>query len=285
MCELLGISCSIPTSPQPYLGLFRKRGRKFRDGGGNPHGWGVALYPDGKGVMVIKEDIPAASSRLARFVSGYEQLRSQVFVAHVRKASRGFVVYRNSHPFSRELRGRDYVFAHNGTIHNAKMLSLGRFRPVGGTDSERLFCHILDHLESRRIRRWSEKDFLEFWNFLVAVNRRVSDNQKSRNKLNMLLTDGNTLIAYSDVFGRGTLHKLTISPQVEIDPACPQGDGIPGGSLTILTTKPLDDKPGWMSMQPGELCAVRSGVIVFSSGSAATNDEPGRIHKGRDDDL
>jgi predicted glutamine amidotransferase len=35
------------------------------------------------------------------------------------------------------------VFAHNGTVRSARDLPLGRFRPIGSTDSEHAFCAML----------------------------------------------------------------------------------------------------------------------------------------------
>ena len=72
---------------------------------------------------------------------------------------------------------------------------------------------------------------------------------------------------------------LSISTQAGNDLACPQGDGILESSITILATKPFGDDPRWNSMEPDELCAVINGVVDFPSGSAATNDEPGHLHK------
>jgi len=91
MCELLGISSSVRIRPGRYFAAFRKRGRELPEGKGNPDGWGIALYPDRKAVQLIKEAIPAATSRLCEFVSSYEHVPSRTFIAHVRKASRGIL--------------------------------------------------------------------------------------------------------------------------------------------------------------------------------------------------
>src|SRR5208337_3145268 len=55
MCELLGISCSARVKPARYFKTFRRRGEELPEGEGNPDGWGIALYPDGKAVQVIKK--------------------------------------------------------------------------------------------------------------------------------------------------------------------------------------------------------------------------------------
>jgi predicted glutamine amidotransferase len=276
VCELLGISSSEKVSLAPYWEIFRKRGKKFREGAGNPDGWGLAVYPDGKGALVIKEDLPGATSKLSKFLSTYDLLKSKIIIGHVRKASRGAVRFSNSHPFSRELGGVQYVLAHNGTIRGSRRLSLGRFTPVGSTDSERLFCSLLDHIDKDGIRSWSEKNLFGLRDFLLTTNRRPTRDEAKPNKINLLLSDGTTLICYNDSFGRGTLHRLmipfcetlhvgnTLSDQANGD------DRIPKRSLVVLATRPLDNDPGWVAMQSGELCALRDGQLVFSSGKAGT---------------
>lgn len=284
MCELLGISCNIKIRPVPYFELFRKRGREFPDGSGCFHGWGIALYPGGrKSVQVIKEAVPAKASRLAKFLSSYQRLRSRIFVVHIRRASRGSVAYRNSHPFCREVLGKEYVFAHNGTIRNSRRLSLGRFMPVGTTDSEHLFCHILNFIEHKGIYSWTEEDLVEFWKLLVSINLMSTKNKSKSNKVNILLSDGEILISYSDFYGNGALHKLTIHSYEESDGGnIPAGDdesvnGMPTRSTVIVATNPLDDDPGWVAMDPGGLRAFRNGVLVSRVGPANQCMSPPKI--------
>ena len=239
---------------------------------GNPDGWGIALYPDGRAVQVIKEAIPAASSKLSEFLSTYEHMCSKIFLAHVRKASRGVVTYSNTHPFCREIHGRDYAFAHNGTIRNIRRFSLGRHKPVGKTDSERLFCHILNFIEQRGICDWTEENLFEFWKFLIGINRRPTKDKP--NKLNLLLSDGETLIAYTDFYGIGTLYQLMLRVHGEVLScgrklsACSQIMENNEESICIVATRPVSCDKLWVSMEPGELCAFRNGVQVFSSGKS-----------------
>jgi predicted glutamine amidotransferase len=239
---------------------------------GNPDGWGIALYPDGRAVQVIKEDIPAASSQLSRFLARYENLCSKIFVAHIRKASRGAVTYSNSHPFSRVVRGRDYVFAHNGTIRTFRGFRLGRFRPIGDTDSERLFCLILSFIKEKRTIEWNGDDLIEFRKFLVLINRMTGKDPRKPNKLNILLSDGETLIAYTDLYGSGRLHRLLLQEYGEslVDESdhseCRQFNDGCGKSIAVIATNPAPDDKRWITMEPGELCALRNGSVVFSSG-------------------
>jgi glutamine amidotransferase len=273
MCELLGISCSVKVRPVRYFKAFRQRGQELENEQGNPHGWGIALYPDGKAVQVIKEPIPAACSKLSEFLTTYEHFCSKIFIAHVRKASRGVVTFSNTHPFCREVRGKDYAFAHNGTIRSIRRFSPGRYKPVGTTDSEHLFCHILNFIEQRGIRDWSEEDLLEFWKFLIGINRWSTKDKP--NKLNLLLTDGETLISYSDFYGIGGLYRLMLRVHGEILArgrklsACSQIMENNEESICIVATRPVSCDKLWVSMEPGELCALRNGVLIFSSGKAA----------------
>lgn len=237
----------------------------------------MAIYPDGKAVQVIKEPIPAATSPLAEFLSTYEHLYSKIFIAHVRKASRGVVSYSNTHPFSREVLGRDYAFVHNGTIRSDRRLPLGRHKPVGDTDSEHLFCHILNFIEQPGIRGWAEDALLDFWKLLISINCRPTKDKP--NKLNLLITDGETLLAYSDFYGNGTLHRLMLRVHAELvsngsnpSPA-PQPKNTHEESIAIVATMPISGDKRWEPMAPGELCTFRDGMRVFSTGK--TNAQQG----------
>ena len=275
MCELLGISCGARVRPVRYFKTFQRRGQELLEGQGNPDGWGIALYPDGRAVQVIKEAIPAASSKLSEFLSTYEHLCSKIFIAHIRKASRGVVTYSNTHPFSREVGGREYAFAHNGTVRGIRSFQLGRHKPVGDTDSEHLFCHILNFIDQRGICGWTEEDLIEFWKFLISINRQPTKDQTKPNKLNLLLSDGETLLAYTDFYGNGSLYRLMLRVQSELisrgsnSSSRPQPKDNNEESICIVATRPIGGYKRWVSMEPGELCAMRNGVQVFSTGKAA----------------
>ncbi len=148
MCELLGINFNLPVSPEISFKGFCLHGEK------NPDGWGVAFYPD-RAAQIIEEPLKAGESQLAAFLQNYRPLKSKIFIFHVRSASRGSVSYSNTHPFSRELKGKEYVFAHNGTLSNYRdKLKLERFEPVGNTDSEYAFCYLLDSIAKEGISNW-----------------------------------------------------------------------------------------------------------------------------------
>jgi len=78
-------------------------------------------------------------------------------IAHIRYATTGAVSLENVHPFSRELWGIQWTFAHNGQVPKFDASTaledqplLGQkttiddlhYNPVGDTDSEAVFCAI-----------------------------------------------------------------------------------------------------------------------------------------------
>ena len=138
MCELMAMSFDRPASADFSLREFALRGEE------NADGWGLAWYPD-RSLAIVKEPLKWASSRYASFLETYPTLLSRIYLAHVRhKTMGGEPTHADTHPFHREMGGRDYCFAHNGTLDGpAWDLPLGRHLPLGETDSERFFCHLL----------------------------------------------------------------------------------------------------------------------------------------------
>lgn len=144
MCELLGMNCNVPTDICFSFTGFRERG-----GATNVHrdGWGIAFF-EGRGVRVFLDPQPSCQSPVAELVRHYP-IRSLNVIAHIRKATKGTVSLENTHPFMRELWGRYWIFAHNGHLNDYAPTLDGSFLPVGQTDSELVFCHLLQTLRLR----------------------------------------------------------------------------------------------------------------------------------------
>ena len=237
------------------------RGFRHRSSG-NPHGWGLAYYPD-ESAQVFKEPISAKRSELAEFVGNYKGVKSRIFIAHVRFASRGGLARKNTHPFQRELNGRDYVFAHNGTMGVDWNYDMASCRPIGDTDSELVFCHILSKINERGIEEWSKEDFIWLQNLAHELN--------SLGSLNFMLSDGTFLFAYHDSFGYNSLYHLRReAPYHEIrllDEDWMVNLSEEKSTDTrgyIIATKPLTDEK-WVKFKNGEMIVVRDGEIVFDS--------------------
>lgn len=265
MCELLGISSNKAIRPNILFKGFKHRGEK------NPHGWGLALYPD-KGVQIFKEPLKGNESQLANFLSNYNVIGSKHFIAHVRKISSGAISYRNTHPFDRELNGKSYVFAHNGTLYKYRKLDVGRFCPIGETDSEHLFCHLLTWMDENEFNASDCNKLDDLRDHLQVINQlRANDGKNS--KLNCLLSDGETLICYSDLYINNGLHWLNR----------PQGYSYKGPMLSdedydisfriekgedqnvhIIATKKMTKEFGWQNFMRGELKVYKNGELIFS---------------------
>lgn len=256
MCELLGMSFNQPIKPTLSFRGFRHRGES------NPHGWGLAFYPD-KSVQVIKEPIKASGSSLSEFIENYPQIKSKIFIAHVRYTSVGSKSHKNTHPFQRELDGRDFVFAHNGTLHNYNGLFTGRFTPVGKTDSEHAFCHIINYIEEREINRWTAKHFRWLWNQLKTVN--------NHGNFNCIFSDGEYLFCYYDKKGYNGLCFVqrkapfnTVRLEDEDFEINLTEEKDPSQKGFIIATRRLTDER-WENFHPEELIAFKNGDIIFSS--------------------
>eukprot|EP01155_Anaeramoeba_flamelloides_P007889 Anaeramoba_flamelloidesa114951_5.p2 GENE.a114951_5~~a114951_5.p2 ORF type:complete len:128 (-),score=3.02 a114951_5:47-430(-) len=126
MCELLGMSANVPTDICfSFTGLMQRGGRT------GPHrdGWGIAFY-EGKGLRSFHDPEPSADSRIARLVADYS-IKSRVVISHIRQANVGSVCLENTHPFSRELWGYTWTYAHNGQLDPALFdWPLQFYRPV-----------------------------------------------------------------------------------------------------------------------------------------------------------
>jgi len=138
------MNCNVPTDI-----CFSFTGFQARGGVTDVHrdGWGIAFF-EGRGVRVFLDPQPSCESPVAELVRHFP-IHSLNVIAHIRKATQGAVGLENTHPFMRELWGRYWIFAHNGNLEDYAPALDGSFLPVGQTDSELTFCHLLQTLRLR----------------------------------------------------------------------------------------------------------------------------------------
>ena len=142
MCELFAFSSSNPTRARFLLDEFRLHGCAK---GPSCDGWGLA-FCDGDSAQVYREDKPAAYSEWLNFLLHHENY-SQCVISHIRKATQGAINLQNTQPFLRENHGSKHVFSHNGDLKNFKdHCVFDRYQPIGDTDSEFAFCHLMDRV-------------------------------------------------------------------------------------------------------------------------------------------
>jgi glutamine amidotransferase len=254
MCELLGLCFDAPVTAEISIHEFATRGHD------NPDGWGLAWYPDNS-VAVIKEAIPWHSSKHTVFLESYSAIRSKIFIGHVRhRTVGGPVTHADTHPFVRELDGREYCFAHNGTLVDLSVnFPLGRFRPLGGTDSEHAFCHLLDALAAEGRDLHLEENWEWLHQKLLAMNR--------HGRMNFLISDGHSLVCYRDAGGHKALtwramQNYTPNPsRLQDDELQVDLEVAEATSGLVIATCPLSGT-GWQPVEAGEMFVIRNGQLV-----------------------
>jgi len=255
MCELLGMECNVPTDI-----VFSFSGLALRGGARGPHadGWGLALY-EGKAVRTFLEPAAAADSKLATYVRSHP-IKTLLAIAHVRKRTRGPVSLANTHPFVRELWGRNFTFAHNGTVRGVKRLPLGRFRPIGTTDSERAFCVLLGRLE-KAFPGGYPADREKLWRAVAAAGAQLGES----GTFNFLLGDGTQLFArcatkLSYIVRKAPFRKATLADDdlsVDFSEVT-----TPRDRVAVIATAPLTRDEAWTIGRPGEMWVFRRGRLA-----------------------
>ena len=256
MCELLGMSANVPTDMCfSFAGLTRRGGHT----GPHTDGWGVAFY-EGKACRAFHDPQPSAASDIAKFLRGFP-IKSRIAISHIRRANRGKVGLENTHPFTRELWGRSWTFAHNGQLRGVKSWALDGFRPIGTTDSEHIFCWMLGRLRAR----WSEAPKPAALDKVVGELCREID---EAGVFNLLMSDSRSLYAYCSTrltritrrfpFGHATL----IDDDLSIDFA---RHTTPRDVVTVVATQPLTRDETWTPIPKRALLTLRDGVEVGTS--------------------
>ena len=254
MCQLLGMNCNTPTDVCFSFAGFHRRG-----GATDKHvdGWGIAFY-EGPGCRLFIDTKPASDSPVAELVKTYP-IHSLNVIAHIRKATVGGVALENTHPFVREMWGRYWSFAHNGTLKGFAPRLSGPFRPVGATDSERAFCYLLQTL--RAAFPGGEPGTASLQAALAATTAEIA----RFGEFNYLLSNGQLLFAYCATnlgyivrkapFSRAHL----VDEDYEVDFSTVAA---PTDKVAVIATKPLTDNETWTAMAPAELLAFRDGEPV-----------------------
>ena len=269
MCELFGLSSSRPVALTISLQVFARHG-----GIEGPHkdGWGVAYYEQ-KDVRLIKDTGAASESEWVHFLEGH-RLRSTLILSHIRKATQGARTYSNTQPVVRELGGRMHVFAHNGDLKGLKDaadLKLGRFLPVGDTDSEWAFCALLDRMTDL----WPGTAGVPDLNERLARIARFAEALRPLGPANFIYVDGDALFAHGHRRKQAN-GELAPPGLCVLERRCaPEGDDMAVDGLTLeageqdvalVASVPLTDEP-WRPLKEGEVVALRNGQVVTAAES------------------
>lgn len=249
------MECNVPTDI-----VFSFSGLAIRGGARGPHadGWGLALY-EGRAVRTFLEPESAASSKLAAYVRSHP-IKTLLAIAHVRKRTRGPVSLANTHPFVRELWGRHFTFAHNGTVRGVRRHALGRWRPIGTTDSELAFCALLHRLE-RAFPRGYPPRARDLWPVVAEAASDIG----ARGMFNFLLGDGAHLFARCAtklcyIIRQAPFKKATLADEdLSVDFA---EVTTPRDRVAVVATAPLTRDEAWTHGTPGEMWVFRKGRLA-----------------------
>lgn len=256
MCELLGMSANVPTDICfSFSGLMERGGRT----GPHKDGFGITFY-EGKGFRNFKDADPSCDSAIAKLIRDYP-IKSCTVISHIRQANRGRICLENTHPFTRCLWGKNWTFAHNGQLSNyQKKLTIKYHVPIGNTDSELAFCWLLDNV-FEKFGRSKPKNMKAVFTYVA----KLCDSLRELGVYNMMLTDGEYLLAYCT----NNLHWITrkapfakaslIDTEMSIDF---NQHTTPNDIVTVISTQPLTHNERWHKMAIGESKLLKFGVEV-----------------------
>jgi transglutaminase-like putative cysteine protease/predicted glutamine amidotransferase len=236
-----------------------------------PDGWGIGYYPGGEpSACVLKEPAPESGSIRSEIVKAWDHLASSIFVVHIRTATWGQNSDANTQPFLRAHGGRDWLFGHSGSLRDRLVID-GRFEPVGSTDTELVFCDLLNRIEDAGWKSIGEIDLVRLGRELEELNQHGS--------LSLVMSDGHDLLVYADANDEGSLHLAQLLPPH--GPSLALGDddlwielsrrGEISRKGVVIASTPLAREAGrtleWTRIPPKHLLIVRQGAIVSEIGA------------------
>ena len=259
MCQLLGMNCNTPTDIVFSFEGFHRRGGLTDH---HADGWGIAFFED-KGCRLFLDDKPSAESPVAHLVRQYP-LKSKNVIAHIRKATQGVTRLVNAHPFNREMWGYYWIFAHNGDLKDFHPPRGQYYRPVGDTDSERAFCHILETLR----QQWDEMPGLAA---LASAIAPLAAEIARHGTFNFMLSNGECLMAFCStklhyIVRQSPFHTAhLVDEDISVDFSEVTS---PDDRVAVIATEPLTDNEVWLSMNPGALIVFREGEPCIQTETA-----------------
>lgn len=254
MCQLLGMNCATPTDI-----TFSFRGFSQRAGITSDHcdGFGIAFFED-KACRLFVDNQSAVESPIAELVRNYP-IKSRNVIAHIRKATQGKINLENSHPFMRELWGRQWIFAHNGDLHGFEPTLSGRFTPIGNTDSERSFCYLLDQLVQKF--GYEEPTLDQVFDLLLELSPKIAEH----GTFNFCLSNGQALFSYAVTKLHWLVREYPFQPAqlIDIDVEVDFSQvTTPEDRVAVITTEPLTQNETWLAYAPGEMILFQHGQPI-----------------------
>ncbi|TXD14460.1 class II glutamine amidotransferase [Extensimonas vulgaris] len=260
MCQLLGMNANTPTDLNFSFTGFTQRGGRTDQ---HADGWGIAFF-ENKGLRHFVDPQRAVDSPLADLLRRYP-IHSCNVIAHIRKATQGRVALENCHPFVRELWGRYWVFAHNGDLKDFRPRLHTHFHPVGDTDSEHVFCWIMQELAKSHAGVPSVAE-------LTLTLRELAARVAPHGTFNFLLSNGQALWAHAStqLHYLERRHPFTQARLSDEDLSIDfSAHTRPSDRVALVVTAPLTRDEVWTRMAPGELRVFVDGTSHSGGAGAA----------------
>lgn len=232
MCEIYGFSGKREKELNNDLREF------YSHACDHPNGWGLALL-DHSVPEITREVCRADRSELLSERLSHP-VTAKTALAHIRLATIGNEDHDNCHPFTAvDQSGRSWTLIHNGTIFDSDKLNKYVFRQKGETDSERILLYMVDRINEATVKAERELNAEERF----AILDGIVSNSSPKNKLNLLIDDGELLYAHTNF--KDSLYERK------------DDDGV------TISTCPLTDS-GWRHVPFTRLIAYHKGERVLS---------------------
>ncbi|MGE0547755.1 MAG: class II glutamine amidotransferase [Kofleriaceae bacterium] len=245
-----------------------------------PDGWGLGYYPAGEpSAAILKEPAPPQASIRSQLALAWEQVASSLFVLHIRHATWGALSDANTQPFSRTWGRRDWLIGHAASLDRKPAEVPGPFEPVGSTDTEQIFCALLNRFCERGWRSLADVDLDVLSEWLLAMD--------DAGGMTMCLTDGRDLLAYADRSGDPLWLGMLSPPYERI--AIGDNDldidltrrGAKSRKGVIVCSDQLEPRDGdattalsWRQLPAGHLIVVRQGAVLVERAASGTIEPP-----------
>jgi len=266
MSDLLALSFDSVTAPAISL----KEALVHQDSTGDfgaPRGWGFGWYPGVEMAgQILKDPATGAEDPAVGVLRDWNRFGSTTFICHFRGPAH-HRTQSDAQPFLRNFSGRAWIIAHSGTLEGdwRHKLPLGEkpvFEPVGRTDTEHLFCWILNRMQAEGSRSMAEHGLDRLAADLKEINQ--------LGQLNLLLTDGQSLAVYHDAEARQPIFwSRRAPPHVQM----PMENNVLALELEphqahhtfiAFATEQLSED-AWVRMSPGQLLVSRRGQIIWDN--------------------
>lgn len=256
-------ACSFEGSATPEFDL-----RCLRPGMKHPDGWGIGFYPSSEPHGTVLKETPTSSRGHRDPVQSWGELESSTFIVQLRTAHWGGLSDANTQPFSRVLARRVWLFAHSGSLeHRIELGEQARFEPVGTSDSETLFCALMERIAQAGARSLADvpADVLRSWlEELGAAGDTTS-----------VWCDGRDLVAYAG-FGPEVLYLASLEPPADRLTLSDESLAVnltARGPVTrravLVSSAPLasagQTQVQFERMEPGRMIVVREGAVIRDS--------------------